>query len=71
MDFSNAAKLPSYVILNSGVLYDWNQWQIGFYVNNITNKRYYNYGYTEEDGTGKYFIQMPRNCMASLKFKVF
>jgi iron complex outermembrane receptor protein len=30
MDFSNAAKLPSYVILNSGVLYDWNQWQIGF-----------------------------------------
>ncbi|HEX7869269.1 MAG TPA: TonB-dependent receptor, partial [Chryseobacterium sp.] len=71
MDFSNSAKLPSYVILNSGVLYDWNQWQIGFFVNNITNKRYYNYGYTESDGTGKYFIQMPRNFMASLKFKVF
>lgn len=71
MDFSNTAKLPSYVIFNSGVLYDWNQWQIGFFVNNITNKRYYNYGYTEADGTGKYFIQMPRNFMVSLKFKVF
>ena len=71
MDFSNGTKLPSYVIFNSGVLYDWNQWQVGFFVNNITNKRYFNYGYTEADGTGKYFIQMPRNFMASLKFKVF
>ncbi|SEW43507.1 iron complex outermembrane recepter protein [Chryseobacterium wanjuense] len=71
MDFSNSAKLPSYIIFNSGILYDWKQWQIGFFVNNITNKRYYNYGYTETDGAGKYFIQMPRNYMASLKFKVF
>lgn len=71
MDFSNVTKLPSYVIFNSGVLYDWDQWQIGFFVNNVTNKRYFNYGYTEADGTGKYFIQMPRNFMASLKFKVF
>ena len=71
MDFSNTTKLPSYVIFNSGVLYDWKQWQIGFFVNNLTNKRYYNYGYTEADGTGKYFIQMPRNFMASVKFKVF
>lgn len=71
MDFSNATKLPSYVILNSGILYDWNQFQIGFFVNNLTNKRYYNYGYTEADGTGKYFVQMPRNFMFSLKFKVF
>lgn len=71
MDFSNSAKLPSYIIFNSGALYDWGKWQIGLMVNNLTNKKYYNYGYTEADGTGKYFIQMPRNYMASLKFKVF
>jgi iron complex outermembrane receptor protein len=71
MDFSNTTKLPSYVIFNSGILYDWKQWQIGFFVNNLTNKRYYNYGYTEADGTGKYFIQMPRNYMVSVKFKIF
>lgn len=71
MDFSNSAKLPSYFIFNSGILYDWSQWQFGFYVNNLTNKRYYNYGYTEADGTGKYFVQMPRNFMFSVKFKVF
>lgn len=71
MDFSNATKLPSYIIFNSGILYDWSQWQFGFFVNNLTNKRYYNYGYTEADGTGKYFVQMPRNFMFSVKFKVF
>lgn len=71
IDFSNSKKLPSYIILNSGVFYDWGKWQIGCMINNLMNKKYYNNGYTEKDGTGKYFIQMPRNYMASLKFKVF
>ncbi|WP_300674941.1 TonB-dependent receptor [Soonwooa sp.] len=71
INFSNDQKIPSYQLLNLAGFYKLGKWEAGIFLNNIFNKIYYNHAYVEADGTPKYFVQMTRNLMFSLKFKAF
>lgn len=71
INFANDKKIPSYQLVNAAAFYNLEKWQIGVFANNIFNNIYYNHAYVEADGTAKYFVQMPRNFMLSLTYKVF
>ncbi|MET0635172.1 MAG: TonB-dependent receptor [Chitinophagaceae bacterium] len=68
MDFANQAQVGSYVLLNARAHYNLQRFQLGLYLNNLTNENYYNNGYVEADGTRKYFVQAPINFYASLNY---
>jgi iron complex outermembrane receptor protein len=68
IDFANSAIVKSYLILNSKIAYNFNKVQLAFFVNNITNKKYFNHGYV--DFGPKYFVQAPINFFTSIQFKL-
>ncbi len=71
INFANDKKIPSYQLVNAAAFYNFTKWEVGFLVNNIFNNIYFNNAYVETDGTAKYFAQMPRNFMISIKYKAF
>ncbi|WP_313215125.1 TonB-dependent receptor domain-containing protein [Soonwooa sp.] len=71
INFSNDKKIPSYQLVNAAAFYNFTKWKVGILVNNIFNDIYFNHAYVEPDGTAKYFVQMPRNFMLSIKYNVF
>ena len=68
INFANTAQVNQYTILNARVQYDINGFQLGIFVNNITNAKYFNNGYVDGDGTKKYFVQSPTNFYTSVKY---
>lgn len=68
IDFANSTIVKSYVLLNSKIAYNFNKTQLSFFVNNITNTRYFNHGYV--DVSAKYFVQAPINFFTSIQFKL-
>jgi len=68
INFANTAQVNQYTILNARVQYDINGFQLGVFVNNITNAKYFNNGYVDGDGTKKYFVQSPTNFYTSVKY---
>lgn len=71
INFGNDKKIPSYQLVNAAAFYNFTKWEVGILVNNIFNNIYFNHAYVEPDGTAKYFVQMPRNFMISIKYKAF
>lgn len=71
INFANDKKIPSYQLVNAAAFYNFTKWEVGILVNNIFNNIYFNHAYAEADGTAKYFVQMPRNFMISIKYKAF
>jgi iron complex outermembrane recepter protein len=68
IDFANNAQINQYVILDARAQYNMKHFQIGFFVYNITNAKYFNNGYVDPDGTKKYFVQSPTNFYTSIKY---
>ncbi len=68
MDFANSSSLKSYYLLNARLGYHFKAFELAFFVNNITNSKYYNHGYIDYDGSLKYFVQAPTNFYASIKY---
>lgn len=69
IDFANSAKVDSYFLLNTRIQYAINdKLQFRFFVNNITNSKYFNNGYVDFDGSKKYFVQSPTNYYAALQY---
>jgi len=69
IDFANTSFLNSYTILNTNIHYILKKFEIGLFLNNITNQNYYSNGYIDFDGTAKYFVQAPINFYTTIKFK--
>lgn len=68
IDFANTSLIKSYFLLNGRVEYEINGFQLGVFVNNITNSKYFNNGYVDSDGSKKYFVQAPTNLTTSIKY---
>lgn len=69
IDYANAFKLPSFLIINFEG--SWAVNRITFYavVNNVTNQKYYTNGLLTYDGKPAYFIQSAINYNVGLRFK--
>ena len=68
IDFANSATVKNYMLLNARILFETRGLQLGIFVNNITNSKYFNNGYVDFDGSKKYFVQAPANYTASIKY---
>jgi iron complex outermembrane recepter protein len=68
IDFANTAKLPAYTILNWDTHYRLEKISIFLFVNNLTNKRYYNNGLITAMGSPGYFVQAPLNVHAGIRY---
>lgn len=68
IDFANEEKVNSYFLLNSRASYSIKGFQFSVFLNNITNSKYFNYGYVDFDGSKKYFVQAPINFYASIQY---
>ena len=68
IDFANSSNLGSYIVVNSGVVYQKNKFLVSIYANNLTNTKYFNNGYVDFDGSKKYFVQAPLNFYTSIKY---
>ncbi|MFD2938755.1 TonB-dependent siderophore receptor [Flavobacterium notoginsengisoli] len=55
--------LPAYTVINSSVFYNSNKFRVSLNVNNITNKNYFNGGWSTLNP------QKPRNVVASFSYK--
>jgi iron complex outermembrane receptor protein len=54
--------------LNGRVGYEIKGFELCFFVNNLTNSKYFNNGYVDFDGSKKYFVQAPANVYGSIKY---
>ncbi|AFM06191.1 outer membrane receptor protein [Bernardetia litoralis DSM 6794] len=69
IDFANSAKVDSYFLVNTRIQYAMtDKLKFRFFVNNITNLKYFNNGYVDFDGSKKYFVQAPINFYAALEY---
>lgn len=68
IDFANTSTVKSYFLLNGRINYDLKDFQFSVFANNISNSKYFNSGYVDNDGTTKYFVQAPTNIYASIKY---
>jgi iron complex outermembrane receptor protein len=68
INFANTAVVKSYVILNARLQYQVNKITMVLFLQNITNTKYFNNGYTDFNGTNKYFVQAPVNYTALLQY---
>lgn len=68
IDFANTSSIKSYFLLNARVAYETKGFQLSFFVNNITNAKYFNNGYVDFDESKKYFVQAPINFYTSIKY---
>ena len=70
IDFANDERVNGYFLLNSRASYGIKKFQFSFFINNITNAKYYNQGYVDFDGTTKYFAQAPINIYTSIQYSL-
>jgi iron complex outermembrane receptor protein len=68
IDFANTSTVKSFLLLNGRVSYEIQRFQFGIFLNNITNKKYFNNGYLDFDGSKKYFVQAPTNIYVSINY---
>ena len=69
LDFANTELLDGYLLINARAQYNHKKWQLGLFLNNVTNVQYFNNGYVEPDGTPKYFVQVPFNVYSSVMYR--
>ena len=68
IDFANEEKVKSYFLLNSRAMYQFKNIQLSFFLNNMTNAKYFNHGYVDYDGSKRYFVQAPINVYTSIQY---
>ncbi|RAJ77542.1 iron complex outermembrane receptor protein [Chitinophaga dinghuensis] len=68
IDFANTASIQDYVLLNARIQYMLSRYTFSFFLNNLTNKQYYNNGAVDETGAVKYFVQAPRNLYFAVRY---
>lgn len=68
INFANSAQVNQYFLLNARAQYTIGKFELGVFLNNVTNAKYFNNGYVDADGTRKYFVQAPLNYYTSVKY---
>ena len=68
IDFANEQTIKGYFLVNSRASYATNKLQFSIFLNNITNTKYFNQGYVDFDGSGRYFVQAPINFYTSIQY---
>jgi len=68
IDFANEEEVIGYFLLNSRASYSINKFQFSFFLNNMTNAKYFNQGYVDFDGSRKYFVQALINFYTSIQY---
>lgn len=68
IDFANENEIEGYTLLNWRASYKVKGFMFSVFLNNITNKRYYNNGYVDWDGTNKYFVQATSNVYGAISY---
>ncbi|RFZ92485.1 TonB-dependent receptor [Mucilaginibacter conchicola] len=68
INFANSAQVNQYFLLNARAQYTIGRFELGVFLNNVTNAKYFNNGYVDADGTKKYFVQAPTNYYTSVKY---
>jgi iron complex outermembrane receptor protein len=69
IDFANTTAIDDYFLVNARLQYQYKCLQCTFFMNNITNAKYFNNGYVDFDSSKKYFVQAPANFYLSLIYK--
>lgn len=70
IDFANTTRLAGYLLFNARASYQINSTQIGLFLNNISNTRYFNQGYVNFDGNSRYFVQAPIHFNLSVQHRL-
>lgn len=69
IDFSNTEVLESYFVTDLRISKTFNNLEVSFFVNNITDELYFTNGYIDMfDGEPRYHIQAPRNYYLNLTY---
>lgn len=68
IDFANSNIVGSYALLNVRAEYLYKKIKAALFLNNITNTKYYNHGYVDFNGSGRYFVQAPVNYSVALHY---
>jgi iron complex outermembrane receptor protein len=70
LDFANSEKLDSFFLFNTSITYTWEKLQAQLFINNLSDKTYYNNGLVDTDNIAKYFIGPPRNATLTLRYNL-
>jgi len=68
IDFANSSVVDGYFLVNGRASYDFKGFRFSLFLNNITNAKYFNYGYVDFDGSNKYFVQAPTNFYVAIQY---
>ena len=66
--YSRVVKLPSYTLLNMGVIYETEQWAFSFTAKNLTNEDYYRANFPNLFGSQIVLPELPRHYQASIAY---
>ncbi|MEN7341377.1 MAG: TonB-dependent receptor plug domain-containing protein [Pseudomonadota bacterium] len=66
--FSGAVRLPSYTLVNAGVVYETDNWQFALTGKNLTDERYFRANFPNLFGSQIVLPELPRNWQASISF---
>ena len=67
--FAQNVKLPAYTLVNAGVHYETQRWQVGLQGKNLTNERYFRSNFPDLFGDSVVLPELPRNYLLSATFK--
>ncbi len=68
IDFKNTATINEFFLLNARLQYEIKKLQLGIFVNNIANAKYFSNGYVDYNGVNKYFVQAPATFSFSVQY---
>ncbi|MEL6870456.1 MAG: TonB-dependent receptor plug domain-containing protein [Pseudomonadota bacterium] len=66
--FSQAVELPSYTLVNAGIIYETDNWQFALTGKNLTDERYFRANFPNLFGSQIVLPELPRNWQASVSF---
>lgn len=67
--FSGTVTLPSYTVLNAGIVYETESWSFQVNAKNITDERYFRSNFPNLFGTQIVLPELPRNFQARVSYK--
>ncbi len=67
--FSQAIKLPAYTLVNAGVFYEADNWNLSLNVKNLTDEKYFRANFPDLFGGGIVLPELPRHVNAKFAYK--
>jgi iron complex outermembrane recepter protein len=67
--FSKTIRLPAYTLVNAGIHYEMENWQIGLQGKNLTDERYFRSNFPDLFGESVVLPELPRSWLLSAAYK--